>query len=89
MVQNLTNKIHDPTVRTNSEEKHRVITTHFLKKWIQTQKRNPEVPIGFYDPNAPENFPSDLKRTPEGFLVSENEGDIKTATKPLASRTPT
>ena len=48
-----------------------------LKKWIQTQKRNPEVPLGFYDPNAPENLPSDLKRTPEGFLVSENEGDLK------------
>lgn len=77
MVQNLTNKIHDPN---STDEQRREAQSYYdslLKKWIQTQKRNPEVPTGFYDPNAPENLPSDLKRTPEGFLVSENEGDLK------------
>ena len=80
MVQNLTNKIHDPN---STDEQRREAQSYYdslLKKWIQTQKRNPEVPTGFYDPNAPENLPSDLKRTPEGFLVSENEGDIKRIT---------
>lgn len=77
MVQNLTNKIHDPN---STDEQRREAQSYYdslLKKWIQTQKRNPEVPTGFYDPNAPEHLPSDLKRTPEGFLVSENEGDLK------------
>jgi len=77
MVSDLKDKIRDPN---STDEQRREAQSYYdslLKKWIQTQKRNPEVPTGFYDPNVPEHLPSDLKRTPEGFLISENEGDLK------------
>ncbi|MGD0644390.1 MAG: hypothetical protein ABSA75_05745 [Candidatus Bathyarchaeia archaeon] len=80
MVNDLTNKIHDPNSTDEQRKEAQSYYDSLLKKWIQTQKRNPESPLGWYDPNLPENLPSDLKRTPEGFLVSENEGDIKRIT---------
>jgi hypothetical protein len=47
-----------------------------LKKWIQTRKREPNAPEGFFNPNLPENLP--LLKEEHGFKVPENpeEGDI-------------
>jgi len=76
MVSDLTEKMRNAPTEQERREAQDYYNS-LLKKWVQTQKRNPEVPSGFYDPNLPENLPSDLKRTPEGFLVSENEGDLQ------------
>jgi len=77
MVNDLKNRIRDPNSTDELRKEAQSYYDSLLKKWIQTQKRNPEVPTGFYDPNVPEHLPSDLKRTPEGFLISENESDLQ------------
>lgn len=51
-----------------------------LELWVRSKRETQKYDENFFNPNLPQNMPSDLKRTPEGFLVSENEGDIKRIT---------